>query len=386
MIKAIIKRISKRYGDISSAEARRKCGEACGVVGIVLNAVLFAIKLLAGLISNSVAITADALNNLSDAGSSVITLVGFRISSKKPDSEHPFGHGRAEYISALLVAIMILAMGAELLKSSIKKIIAPEPIEYSAIVLIILIISVAIKLYMAFYNRKYGALLASDAMNATYHDSLCDAISTFAVLCAVLAGHLLDVNIDGWCGAAVALFILYSGIRTVWSNINTFLGKPADSGLVAEIDREVMQNDGIIGVHDIVVHDYGPGKMMVTLHAEVPANLGVLKLHEIIEKAEEQLADKYDCRAMIHMDPVSEDDEHKNVIRKCVYCVLHAVDARIGVHDFRVDDIDGNEHISFDAEVPYDIKTSDKELKEQFVAALGDMFADASIRVTIDRK
>lgn len=386
MIKLIIDRISKKYGDITSPRARRKCGEACGVVGILMNILLFALKLFAGIISGSVAITADALNNLSDAGSSAVTLIGFRISAKNPDSEHPFGHGRAEYISSMLVALMILAMGAELLKSSVKKIVTPEPLEYSLAVVAILLISIAAKLYMAYYNRKYGAVLSSDAMTATYRDSLCDAVATFAVLCALLTFRMFDVNIDGWCGAAVALFILVSGVKTLWSNISSFLGKPADKDLTAEIDRTVMQTEGIIGVHDIVVHDYGPGRMMVTLHAEVPASIGVLELHAMIEKAEQQLEDRFDCRAMIHMDPVSEDDPRKNVIRKCVYCVLHGIDPRIDVHDFRVDTIDGTENISFDAEVPYDIASSDKELKEHITSALSEMYAEAVVRVTVDRK
>ena len=386
MIEAIVNRISAKYGDISSPECRRKCGEVCGFVGIILNIVLFAIKLLAGFISNSVAITADAFNNLSDAGSSVITLIGFKISAKKPDSKHPFGHGRAEYISALLVAVTILAMGKELLKSSVKKIISPQNTEFGAAVLIILLASVAVKIYMACYNRKYGKLLSSDAMTATYRDSLCDAIATSAVLCASISEYLFSINIDGWCGAAVALFILYSGIKSVWSNVGAFLGKPADKQLTADIDRLVMLTDGIIGVHDIVVHDYGPGRMTVTLHAEVPASMSVLKLHEIIESAEERLENTFDCRAMIHMDPVTEDDEHKIMIRKCVYCVLHGIDLRIGVHDFRVDNIDGKEYISFDAEVPFDIVTDDSELKERIVLSLRDMFADSVIRVVIDRK
>ncbi len=386
MLKVIIDRITKKYGDISSPKCRRKCGQACGYFGIALNILLFAVKLIAAIISNSLAITADAFNNLSDAGSSLITLIGFKISAKKPDSEHPFGHGRAEYISALLVTVMILSMGAELFKSSIKKIVDPEPSQYGAAVFIILLASVAVKIYMAYYNRKYGKLLSSEAMTATYRDSLCDAVATFTVLCATLAGGLFNVNIDGWCGAAVALFILYSGLKSARSNINVFLGKQADVRLIAEIDRTVMQNDGIIGVHDIVVHDYGPETMMVTLHAEVPANIGVVKLHEIIETAEQQLEGRFDCRAMIHMDPVGEDDERKIMIRKCVYCVLHGIDSRIGVHDFRVDDVDGNEYISFDAEVPFDISLDDNELKERIVSSLCDMFSDSVVRVVIDRR
>lgn len=386
MLEIIIKHLSNKYGDIKTPKARQKCGEVCGTLGIILNILLFAAKLFAGAVCNSLAIIADAFNNLSDAGSSVITLIGFKISAKKPDNEHPFGHARAEYISSLLISLMILAMGAELLKSSVKKIITPDFTEYTAATFIILIICVVVKMYMASYNRKYGKLLSSDSMLATYRDSLCDAIATFTVLCTALMGRFLNINIDGWCSAAVALFILYSGFKSVMSNISTFLGRPADKRLIDDIKDLVLQTAGIVGVHDIIVHDYGPGKMMITLHAEVSPNANIIELHSIIEHAESVLEDKYKCRAMIHMDPISPDGSRKSIILKCVCSVLHGIDVRLDTHDFRVDEIDGNEYISFDVEAPYELDMSDDELKERIKSALKSMFDSSTIRITIDRK
>lgn len=386
MLAIIIKHLSNKYGGIKTPKARQVCGEVCGTLGIILNVLLFAAKLFAGVICNSLAITADAFNNLSDAGSSVITLIGFKISAKKPDSEHPFGHARAEYISSLLISVMILAMGAELLKSSVKKIISPDFTEYTAATFVILIICIVTKIYMASYNRKYGKLLSSDSMIAVYRDSLCDAIATFAVLCTASIGRFFNINIDGWCGAAVALFILYSGFKSAMSNVSTFLGRPADKQLIDDIKNLVLQTAGIAGVHDIVVHDYGPGKMMITLHAEVSPDANVIELHSIIEHAENALEDKYKCRAMIHMDPISPDGSRKSIILKCVCSVLHGIDVRLDTHDFRVDEIDGKEYISFDVEAPYDLDMPDDELKERIKSALKSMFDKSLIRITIDRK
>ena len=277
-------------------------------MGICLNALLFAGKFLAGTLSGSIAVTADAFNNLSDAGSSFVTLVGFQLAGQKPDSQHPFGHGRMEYVSGLAVAVLILLMGVELGKSSIDKILRPEPVDSSPLVFAILCASILVKLYMFLYNRRLGKKLGSPAMEATAMDSLSDSAATAAVLLATVIGHFTDLLIDGWCGVLVAAFILWSGVGAVKDTLDPLLGTPPTHELVQRIRDLVMEHTTILGIHDLIVHDYGPGRVMISLHAEVPANEDVLALHDEIDNVEKELQEKLGCAAVIHMDPVVTDD------------------------------------------------------------------------------
>ena len=265
MIRFLARHFIKDSENISSPAVRRAYGILCGCVGIGLNLLLFAGKLLAGILSRSIAVTADAVNNLSDAGSSVVTLLGFKLAAQAPDQDHPFGHGRLEYISGLVVSMVILLMGAELGKTSLEKILHPEPVDFSPLAAGILCASILVKLYMVLYNRRIGRRIQSAAMAATAADSLSDCLATATVLLGALAGHFWNLQIDGWCGAAVALFILWSGFGAARETVNPLLGQPPSPEFVARIRDLVRAQPGIIGIHDLIVHDYGPGRRILSL-------------------------------------------------------------------------------------------------------------------------
>ena len=286
MIELLAKWFIPHRDSMENGALRRAYGTLCGAVGIVLNILLFMGKFFAGQLSGSIAVTADAFNNLSDAGSSAVTLLGFRLAGKKPDTDHPFGHGRIEYISGLIVAGLILLMGVELAKSSFDKILHPEEVTFSALAVVILAVSVAVKLYMWFYNRRIGGKLRSAAMEATAMDSLSDAAATFAVLLATLIGKWTGLAVDGYVGLLVALFILFSAYKAAKETLSPLLGQAPDPELVQRIRDIVAEHDTVVGIHDLVVHDYGPGRQMVSLHAEVPASGDILELHDVIDNIE----------------------------------------------------------------------------------------------------
>ena len=271
---------------------RQEYGILCGMVGIFLNILLFCGKFFAGTISHSIAVTADAFNNLSDAGSSAVTLIGFKLAGAKPDSEHPFGHGRIEYVSGLIVAAAILLMAYELIRDSIIKIIHPEETEFSVMVVVILIISILVKLYMYLYNSGVAKKIDSAAMKATATDSLSDTCATAVVLVAALIGHFTGIYVDGYCGALVGVFIMFAGIGAAKDTLNPLLGQPPEEEFVQKIDQIVMAHEEICGIHDLIVHDYGPGRQMVSLHAEVPAEGNILEIHDIIDNVENELKEK----------------------------------------------------------------------------------------------
>lgn len=372
MIQFLAKHLIKDYQQVKRPEVRQKYGLLCGTVGVCLNVLLFAGKALAGILSGSVAITADAFNNLSDAGSSVVSMLGFKLAGQKPDSDHPFGHGRMEYISGLVVAMLIVLMGVELLKSSVEKIRNPEEITLSALTVAILVVSIAVKLYMSAYNRSVGKKIDSAAMAATATDSLSDVCATTVVLAATLAGHFTGLAIDGWCGLLVAVFILYAGGRAAWDTISPLLGQPPEPEFVAEVERRVLAHPEIVGIHDLIVHDYGPGRLMITLHAEVPADGDLLALHDAVDTVENELAENMHCMATIHMDPVVCDEATQEV-RQQVAELVRQIDERITIHDFRM--VRGTTHTNliFDAQVPFGLKRTDKEIERQIKALVRRM-------------
>lgn len=343
-------------------EIRQSYGMLCGVVGILLNVILFLGKFLAGIISNSIAITADAFNNLSDAGSSFVTLIGFKLAGAKPDPEHPFGHGRMEYISGLVVAAAILLMAYELIQDSIGKIMHPEETQFSPLVVGILVVSILVKLYMAYYNRSIGTKIDSAAMRATATDSLSDTIATTVVLIATIVGHYTGIYIDGWCGALVALFIFYAGINAAKETLDPLLGQPPEDEFVEEIHSIVMAYDEICGIHDLIVHDYGPGRRMVSLHAEVPAEGDFLATHDVIDNVENELRMKLGCDATIHMDPVITTDEHIKELKEAVQELVREIDQIITMHDFRVVTGPTHTNLIFDLLVPFKFYIPDEEL------------------------
>ena len=370
MIHFLAKHLIKDHENISSPAVRRAYGILCGCVGIGLNLLLFVGKLLAGILSRSIAVTADAVNNLSDAGSSVVTLLGFKLAAQEPDQDHPFGHGRLEYISGLVVSMVILLMGVELGKTSLEKILHPEPVDFSPVVAVILCASILVKLYMVLYNRRIGKRIHSAAMAATAADSLSDCLATSAVLLGTLAGHFLDLHIDGWCGAAVALFILWSGFGAARETINPLLGQPPSPEFVEQIRSLVRAQPQIIGIHDLIVHDYGPGRRILSLHAEVPASGDILALHDVVDALEKQLNEKLGCLATIHMDPVVNDGGATTEARERVQAVVRVIDPGISIHDFRM--VPGPTHtkLIFDAEVPYQCTLPDQEIRRRIQSAV----------------
>ena len=350
---------SKNYKEPS---VRQAYGVLSGAVGIGLNILLFFGKWLAGTISGSIAITADAVNNLSDAGSSIITLIGFRLSGQEPDPEHPFGHGRMEYISGLLVSVAILVMGFELIWSSIGKLRSPEPIESSALVFGILIASILVKLYMFFYNHSLSKKIESAAMKATSVDSLSDTVATTLVLIATLISKYTGLLLDGWFGILVGLFILYTGGSTLKETIDLLLGQPPKQEFIDEVKEIVLGHSMVHGVHDLIVHDYGPGRVMISLHAEVDVNGDIQDIHEQIDHIEHELQEKLHCSATIHMDPIITDDKEVLAMKAKVEEMVHFLDESFSMHDFRMVKGSTRTNLIFDVEVPRKTSYTDNEI------------------------
>lgn len=384
MISLLAKWLIPNREQVEDGAVRRAWGALCGFVGIGLNILLFAGKLAAGTLSGSIAITADAFNNLSDAGSSVVTLLGFRLAGKKPDAGHPFGHGRLEYVSGLIVAGLILLMGAELAKSSVDKILHPEAVTFSWLAAGILLASIGVKLYMYLYNRAVGKKIKSAAMSATAADSLSDTAATSAVLLAMVIGKLTDVQLDGWVGLVVALFILWSAVQAARDTISPLLGQAPDPLLVKEIESLVMAHDTVVGIHDLVVHDYGPGRCIISLHAEVPADEQVLELHDVIDNIEEELAQKLHCEAVIHMDPVVVGDPTVTALHQQVAALVKTIDPRITIHDFRM--VPGQTHTNliFDAVIPFDERLTRQQVADRIRQMVSEMEGDYRAVVKVE--
>lgn len=345
---------------------RSAYGMLCGVVGILLNILLFVGKFVTGLLTNSIAITADAVNNLSDAGSSVITLAGFKLAEQKADSEHPYGHGRMEYIAGFVVAAIILIMGFELIRSSVEKIIHPQKPLFSAVTAGILIASILVKCYMAFYNYKIGKKIDSAAMKATATDSLSDCVSTTVVLISAIVGYFSGLQIDGICGVLVGLLIMYAGLQAAKDTLDPLLGQPPEDEFVERIEQIVLDFDeNICGVHDLMVHDYGPGRRIISLHAEVPGDGDILKLHDIVDNLEMTLARELGCVATIHMDPVLNNNPEVKKLKEQMAEVIGKIDKVITMHDFRVVFGESHTNLIFDVVVPFEFSLSDEELTDE---------------------
>ena len=352
-----------------SPAVRQAYGVLSGAVGIGLNILLFLGKWIAGTLSGSIAITADAFNNLSDAGSSIITLIGFRLSGQAPDPEHPFGHGRMEYISGLLVSVAILVMGFELIWSSFGKLRDPEPIESSALVLGILLASILVKVYMFYYNRSLIKKLDSAAMKATSVDSLSDTVATTLVLIATVISKYTGLILDGWFGILVGIFIVYTGGSTLKETIDLLIGQPPKKEFIDEIREIVLGHSLVYGVHDLIVHDYGPGRRMISLHAEVAVDGDIQDIHEQIDHIEHELQEKLNCSATIHMDPIVTDDKEVLEMKEKVEEMVQSLDENFSMHDFRMAKGPTRTNLIFDVEVPRKTSLTDNEimnrLKEQ---------------------
>ncbi len=375
MLKFLAKLFIKTPREYDDPATRRAYGVLCGAIGILLNILLFAGKFIAGSLAKSVAVTADAFNNLADAGSSVITMIGFKLAGQKPDKEHPFGHGRFEYIAGLLVSAAIILMGVELLKTSIEKIIAPQAVEFSVLTAVILVFSVAVKIYMAVYNGSLGKKLASPALAAAAKDSLSDSIATAVVLVSSAVGHFLRINIDGWCGAAVAVFVLRAGIMSVRDTLAPLLGTEPDPEFVKRINDIVLSYPEISAIHDLIIHDYGPGRQIISLHAEMPTESGsdIFKLHDIVDNAERRLRQELGCDATIHLDPVAAEDEQTQMLHERMEAALFEINSGLTMHDFRIVPGPTHTNLIFDVVVPYDNKMPQAEILEKIEYAAAEL-------------
>ena len=377
----ILARIFLKPEGKTEAQLRKGYGILCGGVGIFLNVLLFLGKLLAGLASGSIAVVADAINNLSDAGSSVVTLLGFQLAEQKPDHDHPFGHGRMEYLSGLVVAMLILLMGLELAKSSFDKILHPAPVASGGLVTLTLCAAIGVKVYMAFYNRRLGRRIRSTAMEAAALDSLSDCAATSVVLAASLVERYTGVALDGWGGLLVALFILWSGVQAVKATMDPLLGTPPSAEFVEKIRSLVLSHQPILGVHDLIVHDYGPGRRMMSVHASGE----LLELHNRIDHVERELRERLGCEAVIHMDPVCTDDGVTQETRKRVEALVRCIDGDITIHDFRVVPRKGHAHVIFDAAVPFDFRLTDQEVEEKIQSAVQVLDSGFQAKVRVER-
>lgn len=385
MIRLLSKMFIQNHTNYDNPTVRTAYGILCGVAGIILNIFLFTIKMLAGIFSHSIAITADAFNNLSDAGSSLITLFGFRLAGSKADTDHPYGHGRMEYLSGLLVSVLIIYMGFELLTSSVNRIIKPETVTYSIPVFCILLLSICTKGYMFFFNRAYGCKIHSGALKAAGTDSLGDMISTSVVLLCAVLSHFFSLQLEGYCGVLVGLMILYAGWQAAKETVSPLLGKAPDPELVEQIRDIVLSGEGVLGIHDLMVHDYGPGRLFISLHAEVPADGDMLALHDSIDNIEHTLAQKLNCAAVIHMDPIHNKDAETILYKTFIENYLATLSDRISVHDFRVVKGPTHTNLIFDVFSPYDCPVSDEDLLKylkNYIASLEGNFYGV---ITLDK-
>lgn len=386
MITLLSKIFIKNYTDTEQPKVRQSYGVLSGVVGIVLNLLLFVGKFFAGVLSHSIAITADALNNLSDAASSIITLIGFKMAGQKPDADHPFGHGRIEYLSGLLVSVAILFMAYELIKSSISRLIHPEETVFTPLIAVILICSIVIKLYMYLYNRSLSKKIHSEALQATAMDSLSDTLATSVVLLSGVIAHVWGIQADGICGILVGLFILYSGIRSAKDTLNPLLGQAPSPEFVKEIELLVLSYKEVLGIHDLIVHNYGPGRTMISLHAEVSADGNILELHDLVDNIERALKDKLHCEAVIHMDPICVNDPEVKRLKAQVSAYLSSVDASLSLHDFRIVKGPTHTNIIFDILMPYDFKYTDSEIQKLVTDYIKSLDENYFAVINIDTK
>lgn len=386
MFKLLTRLFVKDRDNVHDPKVRRAYGTLCSVYGIVLNLLLFAGKYIAGALAHSVSIVADAFNNLSDAGSSIITLLGFVIAGKKPDTEHPFGHGRVEYLAGLILSALIITMGIELGRSSIEKIINPAPIGAGILPAAILLASILVKVYMSLYNRATAKKINSAAMEATAKDSLSDSVSTLVVLLAMAASYVFDINIDGWAGLAVAVLIIFTGYGALKDTLSPLLGKAPEPELVDTIEKIVMSHPEICGIHDLIVNDYGPGRLVISLHAEVNGAGNIFELHDAIDRAEVELKEELGCVATIHMDPIEADNTEVAQHRQAVSDLIREkISPKMSIHDFRMVPGPTHTNLIFDVVVPPDYPEKDEAVAAQIRELVHNTWDEHYAVITVDR-
>lgn len=362
MSSLLLKLFVKDYNETNNPAVREKYGLLSGIVGIVLNIILCTAKFIIGSLTGSIAITADAFNNLSDAGSSTVTLFGFKLSSKKPDKDHPFGHGRYEYIAALIVAFLVIHTSIDLILDAVNKIKAPSGIDFTVPALIVLILSILGKLWLALFNNKLGKKINSPAMSAVVKDSLGDIIATSAALIALVGSKFTSFNLDGWLGLVVAFFVLYAGYGILKDTVSPLLGEPPEKEIVGELVKFVCDREYVKGIHDLVLHNYGANSIFGSIHVEVPADADFVLMHDMSDIIELEVYEKFGIHLVVHLDPLVFDDERINELRSIAVKAIRDIDQDLSLHDFRVVDGPTHTNLIFDTVVPHNFKLSNEEL------------------------
>lgn len=381
----LFKRFIKDWEDVKNPEVRDSYGKLAGIVGIVSNALLCLMKITVGLISGSIAIVADGINNLADGGSAVITLLGFKLASMPEDEDHPYGHARYEYLSGLVVSFIIILVGFELCKSSVDKILHPSPLDFSWTVVLVLVIAIAIKIWQAMFNISAGKRIDSLALMATGADSRNDVISTTVVLASLLIGHFCNVQIDGYMGVLVALFIIWSGIGLVRETVSPLLGEAPDSELVHQIQEIALSYDGVIGIHDLAVHNYGPGKIFASIHIEVDAGVDVLISHDLVDNIEHRLRDELSINITAHMDPIALNDPNREPVARIIAQTMGKLPGILSFHDLRLVPGPTHTNVIFDVVISTDCDLTEQEITRVFNEAITNYNSSFFAVVDVDR-
>lgn len=384
MTKLLVRLFIKDSENYSDKKVRTAYGVLSSITGIVLNLILAGAKYAAGVISGSISITADAINNLSDAGSSIVSFFGVKISAKPPDKDHPYGHGRVEYISAFIVSFFVLFMGVELLKDSVGKIINPEPVKFSFLSLAILVISILCKLWLGVFNKNLGKKINSAPMMAVMKDSFSDCLATGVAAVSIIVSAFSDINIDGYLGVVVAVFIFIAGFDILRETLGDILGRPPEAEFVEEITEKIMSYPHVCGVHDMIIHDYGPSCRFASVHAEVPSDEDIMELHDIIDGIERDIYNEYGMLTSIHMDPVVINDERINELKKITQDSVSRIDERLSIHDFRVVEGPSHTNLIFDVLLPSDMKCSNREICQKIEDELSKIDERFFCVITVD--
>lgn len=385
MTDLLVKKFVPNYESVQSPEVRTAYGKLSGIVGIICNILMFAGKLAAGFFSGSVSITADAFNNLSDASSSIISLIGFKLAGMPPDREHPYGHGRYEYLSGLVVSALVIAIGIELFMSGVRKILSPEPVEFGILPAAVLIVSSGLKLWMMLFNTKLGRRISSGALLATAADSRGDVISSCAVLVSALLSKLTDFELDGYAAVAVSAFIIISGIGLVRETLDPILGKAPDAETVRGIRDKILSYPGVLGIHDLIVHDYGPGRTFASVHVEMSAETDPLESHDIIDNIEKDFFDKHQLQLIVHYDPIVTNDPEVEGLRNYLHEHLHEIGQGLSFHDLRLVRGATHSNVIFDCIMPYEMKMSESELREAITELVRRKDPSYNCVITVDR-
>lgn len=386
MTNFLVKRFIRDHDKTEDIKVREKYGMLSSAVGVVCNIFLFALKYIMGTISNSISVISDAFNNLSDCASCIVTLFGYKLAAKPADKDHPFGHGRMEYLTSLSIAVVIIVVGLELLKDSVLKIMHPEQVKFSIIVLISLVVSVAVKLWMSLFNTKLGNRINSTVMLATAKDSKSDVLATVVVIIALVASVFTDLPVDGAMGVIVSAFVLKSGYDIVRDTVDELLGKPADQQIIDDINNLIKENVKIIGIHDMLIHNYGPGNMIGSCHVEVRSDEDFTQIHDIVDGIERRIHKELNILMTIHMDPIEVDNEQVNHCKNKVRAIIKSLDERLHIHDFRLVTGETHTNVIFDLVVPYDCKYTDQQLKTFIDNGLEAEDTDYYTVITFDRE